>query len=181
MKKTNLFAIFGGLFMATALFATVGAQAPAKKSANEGVYTADQAKRGEAIYKEQCATCHGDNLEGSGPMPPLAGKDFLTNWTGKSVGDLFEKTHTTMPATAPGTLTPAQAADITAHMLAVSTYPAGTTELDSKVEVLKEISIEAPTGAAAAAPSAPAAPASSPAAPADPAAPGAPSAPTTKP
>ena len=77
-------------------------------------------------------------------MPPLAGKDFLTNWSGKSVGDLFEKTHTTMPATAPGSLTPAQAADITAYMLASSKFKAGTTELEGKVEALKDIKIEAP-------------------------------------
>ena len=51
------------------------------------------------------------------PMPPLAGMDFLTNWTGKTVGDLYEKTQTTMPATAPGTLMPEQAADVLAFML----------------------------------------------------------------
>ena len=124
MKKTIFIAICGGLFMVSALVGFVGAQAPAGKSTNDGVYTEAQAARGDVLYKEQCATCHGDNLEGSGPMPPLAGKDFLVNWTGKSVGDLFEKTHTTMPATAPGTLTPAQAADITAYMLAAGKYPA---------------------------------------------------------
>jgi hypothetical protein len=87
-------------------------------------------------------------------MPPLAGKDFLANWTGKTVGELFEKTHTTMPATAPGTLTPAQAADITAHMLNASGYPAGATELEGKVETLLAIKIEEPK-AAEAAPAAP--------------------------
>ena len=160
MKKTTFILMFGALFAVSASYATLGAQtgttaapapaaaaaapAAAGKSTNDGVYTAEQAKRGEGLYKEQCATCHGDSLEGSGPMPPLAGKDFLTNWGGKSVGDLFEKTHTTMPATAPGTLTPAQAADITAHMLAGSKYPAGQTELDSKLEVLAQIKIDPP-------------------------------------
>ena len=65
--------------------ALVAVSAQAAKSVNEGVYSEAQAKRGEAIYKEQCAACHGDNLEGSGPMPPLAGKDFLANWQGKPV------------------------------------------------------------------------------------------------
>jgi mono/diheme cytochrome c family protein len=144
MKKTNFILVLGALFLMSALYATVAAQEAAGKSANDGVYTAEQAKRGEALYKEQCATCHGDNLEGSGPMPPLAGKDFLTNWQGKTVGDLFEKTHTTMPATAPGTLTPVQAAEVVAHMLASSKYPAGTTELDTKIETLAQIKIDAP-------------------------------------
>jgi cytochrome c5 len=95
-----------GAFLVSMAYVTVSAQAT--RSVNEGVYTAEQAKRGEALYKEQCSACHGDNLEGSGPMPPLAGKDFLANWQGKTVGDLFEKTSTTMPATAPGSLPPDQ-------------------------------------------------------------------------
>jgi mono/diheme cytochrome c family protein len=129
-------------FVLVMVYAALGAQAA--RSANEGVYTADQAKRGEALYVEQCAACHGDRLEGSGPMPPLAGKDFLTNWGSKTVGDLFEKTSSTMPATAPGTLTPAQTADIVAHLLSQSNYPAGTQELEGKVESLLQIKLEAP-------------------------------------
>src|SRR5512145_1989281 len=127
MKNTVAVLIVGG-FLAS-LGVAVAAQAT--RSVNEGVYTADQAKKGEGLYREQCAACHGDNLEGSGPMPPLAGKDFLASWEGKSVADLFEKTHTTMPATAPGSLTPAQAADIVAYMLASSKYKVGTADLES--------------------------------------------------
>src|SRR5690242_11050111 len=82
-----------------------------------------QAKRGEAVYKEQCAACHGDNLEGSGPMPPLAGKDFLANWQGKPVSDVFDKTQTSMPATAPGSLSAEQTADVVAYMLSAGKYP----------------------------------------------------------
>ena len=103
--------------------ATSSAQAP--KSVSEGVYTADQAKRGEAVYKEQCAACHGDNLEGSGPMPALAGPDFAKAWKGKTVADLFDKTHSSMPATAPGSLTEKQTADVLAYMFSMAKFPAG--------------------------------------------------------
>jgi|SRR5688572_24579943 len=144
MTKTTFMLIGAGFIFAVGVSVSVGVDAAQARSANDGVYTAEQATRGEALYKEQCATCHGDNLEGSGPMPPLAGKDFLTNWSGKSVGDVFEKTQTTMPATAPGTLTPVQAADIVAHLLAAGKYPAGTAELGSKVEELMQIKIDAP-------------------------------------
>jgi quinoprotein glucose dehydrogenase len=122
--------------------AYVGAQET--RSTNEGVYTADQAKKGEAAYKEQCSACHGDNLEGSGPMPPLAGKDFLANWTGKTLGDLYEKVQTTMPATAPGTLTPEQTADVVSYMLSKDNYPAGSAALEGKMEPLLKIKIDAP-------------------------------------
>jgi S-disulfanyl-L-cysteine oxidoreductase SoxD len=140
MKNTVAALIVGGFLASLAV--TVAAQAT--RSVNEGVYTADQAKKGEGLYKEQCASCHGDNLEGSGPMPPLAGKDFLANWTGKTVGDLYEKTQTTMPATAPGTLTPEQAADIVAFMLSKDNYPTGSAALESKTEPLLKIKIEEP-------------------------------------
>jgi S-disulfanyl-L-cysteine oxidoreductase SoxD len=140
MKNTVAVLIVGG-FLAS-LGVAVAAQAT--RSVNEGVYTADQAKKGEGLYKEQCAACHGDNLEGSGPMPPLAGKDFLANWTGKTLGDLYEKTQTTMPATAPGTLTPEQTADIVAFLLSKDNYPTGAAALEGKTEPLAQIKIEEP-------------------------------------
>ena len=139
--RTNFILIFGGVFFLSGLYAGLGAQG---KSVNDGVFTETQAKRGDVLYKEQCATCHGDNLEGSGPMPALAGKDFLAGWQGKTVGDLFEKTSTTMPATAPGSMTPEQSADIVAYMLASSRYKTGETELEPKVDALQAIKIEAP-------------------------------------
>jgi mono/diheme cytochrome c family protein len=140
MKNTVAVLVVGG-FLAS-LGVAVAAQAT--RSVNEGVYTADQAKKGEGLYKEQCAACHGDNLEGSGPMPPLAGKDFLANWTGKTLGDLYEKTQTTMPATAPGTLTPEQTADIVAFLLSKDNFPTGAVALEGKTEPLAQIKIEEP-------------------------------------
>lgn len=122
----------------------MGAAAQESRSASDGVYTAEQASRGQVIYIEQCASCHGDNLEGMGPMPPLAGGDFLTYWGDKSVGELLEKTHETMPATSPGTLTIEQAADVTAFMLQASAYPAGTVAMEAKLDLLKQIKIGAP-------------------------------------
>lgn len=141
MTKTAICSVVVAGFYLSAMVA-VGAQAA--KSVNEGVYSEAQAKRGDAIYKEQCAACHGDNLEGTGPMPPLAGKDFLSNWQGKPLSDVFEKTQTSMPATAPGSLSPEQTADVVAYMLNVSKYPAGAAELAPKVDALKTITIDAP-------------------------------------
>ena len=140
MRKTVALLTVGG-FTLLAAYATLAAQAA---SVSAGVYTAEQATRGDAIYKEQCAACHGDNLEGSGPMPPLAGMDFLANWQGKKLGDLYEKTQTTMPATAPGTLTPEQTADLLAYLLKSSKYPAGTAALEGKMVALLPITIDAP-------------------------------------
>jgi mono/diheme cytochrome c family protein len=142
MNKTAIAIVLTGGVFAAALTVNVGAQAT--KSVNDGVYAADQATKGEAVYKEQCAACHGDNLEGSGPMPPLAGKDFLSNWQGKTVGDLYEKTQTSMPATAPGTMTPEQTSQVMAYLLSIGKYPTGAAPLSDKMDDLKQISIDNP-------------------------------------
>jgi quinoprotein glucose dehydrogenase len=131
-----------GAVALTVCAATIIAQAPAK-SVSDGVYTAEQAKRGEATYKEQCAACHGDNLEGSGPMPALAGPDFAKSWKGKTAADLFDKIHGSMPATSPGSLTEKQTADLVAYMLSIAKFPAGSTELAASIDPLKDISLDA--------------------------------------
>ena len=69
---------------------------------------------------------------------------IVVNWNGKSLGDLYEKIQTTMPATAPGTLMPAQTADLLAFVLKASKFPAGSTALEGKVEALLPISIDGP-------------------------------------
>ena len=126
-------------FILSVLYVTTAAQAPAK-SVNAGVYSAAQATRGQAVYKDNCAACHGEDLAGSGPMPPLTGKDFLANW--KNVGDLFDKVHTSMPASNPGSLNEQQTSDVIAYMLSKSNFPAGTTELPAKQDDLTKIKIE---------------------------------------
>ena len=126
------------VFTASAFYAVVGAQAPTSVLA--GAYTADQAKRGAELYAKECAACHGDTLAGMDPIPALAGADFVSHW--KNVGELFDKTSTTMPAIAPGSLTPEQVADVLAHILSVNKYPAGSTDLPSKVDALTAIKIE---------------------------------------
>jgi len=143
MKQTIAILSAAGVLMLSGSYATVRAQAPAgAKSVTQGVYTAEQAARGKMLYTDNCAACHGDDLAGSGPMPPLAGNDFLASWKDKTVGDLFEKTHSSMPASAPGTLTEQQTSDILAYVFSVGKFPAGTSELAPKQEPLNSIKIE---------------------------------------
>ena len=112
------------------------------KSVWDGVYTEEQAKRGEPIYHKECAACHGDMLTGGESAPPLTGGAFLANWNGLTVGDLFDRIRKTMPQTAPGRLTRQQGSDILAFMLSVNKFPAGKIELYRQSEMLKEIRFE---------------------------------------
>src|SRR5580698_11408262 len=74
--------------------------------------SAQDATRGGTLYKQQCASCHGDGLGGrSGPS--LAGGDFLSRWP---TSDLIDKIRNTMPQDSPGKLTAGQAADLAAYI-----------------------------------------------------------------
>jgi mono/diheme cytochrome c family protein len=111
------------------------------KTVWDGVYTADQAKRGRAQYNDQCSSCHGAELSGGEMAPPLAGSAFLTNWNGETAGSLEERIRTTMPQGAEGTLSRQQVVDIIAALFAANDMPPGTAELPKETEILKQIQI----------------------------------------
>lgn len=113
------------------------------RSVWDGVYTEEQAKRGEPVYSKECAACHGAELTGGESAPALAGGAFLSNWSGLTLGDLFDRIRKTMPQSAPGRLTRQQDADVLAFMLSRNKFPAGKTELYRQSEMLKEIRFEA--------------------------------------
>lgn len=123
------------------LHAAVHAQPTA--SVWDGVYTEEQAKRGEPLYQQNCASCHGPELMGGEMAPPLATGDFLSGWDGLTVGDLFERIRISMPQNAPGSLSGQQNADILAFMFSANKFPAGQTELSNNGMALKAIKFEA--------------------------------------
>jgi cytochrome c553 len=125
--------------------------------AKDGVYTAAQARRGEAVYQSQCAGCHGAPLSGDAG-PPLAGQSFLDVWGRLPLSDLFDKIHNTMPDDAPGTLTGPQVADLVAYLLQANQFPAGREELGADNVALRQISIGPATAVASPAAAAPAVP-----------------------
>jgi len=109
----------------------------------DGVFNDGQAARGQASYRKACASCHGEALDGKGQAPPLTGADFKGNWNGQTLGDLFDKIQTSMPADDPGSLKPPENADILSFLLKANAFPAGKSELASDSEALKKIRFEA--------------------------------------
>lgn len=118
-------------------------QATESRSVWDGVYTEEQAKRGEAIYHKECASCHGDTLIGGGGAAPLTGANFLSNWNGLTLGDLFDRIRKTMPQGNLGKLSKQQDADVLSYILEFNKFPTGKTELQRQVEFLREIRFEA--------------------------------------
>ena len=116
--------------------------AAASRSVWDGVYTKAQAARGQAVYAEECMKCHGENLGGGEGGPPLAGKEFLEKWNGKTAGNLFGLVRKTMPSDDPGNLSTRQYSDLVAYMLSVNGFPPGQKELDREMASLDDIRIE---------------------------------------
>ena len=108
-----------------------------------GVFTEEQARRGQALYSRECAVCHGGDLTGADEVPALAGPAFLANWDGLTMNDLFERVRVSMPPNKQGRLSRQQIVDLLSHVLNVNSFPAGKAELDPKAEMLKQIRIVA--------------------------------------
>ena len=117
------------------------------RSVAAGVYSAAQAVRAQALYKEQCAACHGEAMEGT-IGPAMAGDVFLTAWSGRPVAELVDKIHKTMPFNLPGSLSRQQSIDLATYILQVGKFPAGQAEL-SEAQLAQ---VTFPARAAAAAP-----------------------------
>jgi len=148
MRSNGLILLGAVALVAVTSTSALRAQAAATptKSVNDGVFTAEQAKRGEETFTKECSSCHGNDLSGDGFAPALSGSDFMSNWNDLSVGDLFDRIRISMPPNGPSNVTPAQKADIVSHILNFNKFPAGKTELEPKTEVLKQIKIEMKKG-----------------------------------
>jgi len=89
-------------------------------------YSTEQAKRGEAQYKETCVDCHGDDLRGGlNGGPPLRGGMFTMHFGGGPASSLFLFMSTQMPPEAPGRFSASTYADLMAYVLQVNGYDAG--------------------------------------------------------
>src|SRR5689334_5422041 len=122
--------------LAVAVLTLAAAEGP---SVWDGVYTAEQAKRGETAYLQACASCHGPALDGGDMTPPLVGGAFTSNWNDLTVGELFDRIRTTMPLDNPGRLSRLQTADVIAYLLEANGWPAGASALASDAGALHQI------------------------------------------
>ena len=121
------------------LLAGLGLTAQSTRTIWDGIYTEEQAARGEKLYAERCGKCHGDTLGGQEAAPALTGTTFYSNWEGEALEALFDRMRSTMPQDKPGSLSRAQNADILAHMLKVGGFPAGDVPLDGQAGTLTAI------------------------------------------
>src|SRR5438552_14988847 len=103
-----------------------GAQTAPAKTLWDGLYTDEQASRGNAVFSATCANCHTLDSQGN---RPLSGKKFWDSYTQKTVGDLFTFIQKNMPNGNGGSLSEKTYADLVALVLKSNGIPAGTTDL----------------------------------------------------
>jgi mono/diheme cytochrome c family protein len=116
------------------------------KTVLDGVYSSDQAARGQAAYTASCSACHLDDL--TAYRGALHGIAFVENFRGDSLESLFRVTKNTMPRDAPASLRDDIYVDIIAYILQVNSYPPGSEDL--KMDALKSLRIVGKSGPEAA-------------------------------
>jgi hypothetical protein len=93
------------------------------RAVGDGVYTLEQAIRGDSLAQTHCGSCHSKD--------EWRTQAFLDGWTGLPVNIFFVDVSTTMPPPPAGNLTPEQYVDIIAYILQVNGAPPGESELPS--------------------------------------------------
>ena len=110
----------------------------------DGVYTAEQAARGEAVYKSHCLSCHQADFSGTEEASPLVGEPFMQAWREDTVGNLYTRVRNLMPFDEPATLGDAAYLDSVAYLLQANGFPAGSRELTAAEAA--DVRIEAEDG-----------------------------------
>jgi mono/diheme cytochrome c family protein len=101
-----------------------------------GIYSSQQARRGQSTYEKRCVNCHSATA--------YTGAAFRMAWGNRSAYELWEQIRTSMPQDSPGSLSPREYADIVAYLLKLNKLPAGPSDLPSEAEQLKPLTIRVP-------------------------------------
>lgn len=109
------------------------------RTVRDGVYTSEQAMRGQAVAENHCFECHGERLQGI-EGPELAGSAFLATWRPRTLDALLRKM-VEMPKDRAETVTDRERVDALAYILQANGFPAGMTELPEDRAALARIAI----------------------------------------
>ncbi|MGB9067660.1 MAG: PQQ-binding-like beta-propeller repeat protein [Candidatus Acidiferrales bacterium] len=109
---------------------SASAQAPGFFAGGPAVsITVAQANRGKSVYDDNCASCHGANLDDGQFGPPLRGSAFKVRWSSQSADALYSYIAAKMPPSAPAGLNDRAYADVEAYILHANGIAPGGAEL----------------------------------------------------
>ena len=116
------------------LLANCGEQAP--KSTLDGIYTTEQAQRGEGLFTTHCARCHS--------IQEFSGRMFATVWAEIPASALYYRIANTMPMDQPGSLGNTEVTALMAHIFHANGMPAGDMALQADLDWLNTIPMRQP-------------------------------------
>ncbi len=131
MRESSLKPAIGLLF-AAALASQPDVAAAQTRSTLDGVYTEEQAQRGEQLNRDVCSECH---------VEEWFSDILLMSWSDAPLNAFYQVISTLMPEDNPGSLEPEQYADILAYIFKVNGMPPGPKALEPTDEVLRNIII----------------------------------------
>ena len=108
-----------------------GGISSAELTINDKIYTKEQAKIGQKLYKDNCLSCHDKKY-----FFPV-----LKAWNGESLGLFYIVMSASMPESNPGSLPDKDYVDILAYILSISRYPSGVNNLEYEIDKLNGITI----------------------------------------
>ena len=108
-----------------------GGISSAELTINDKIYTKEQAKIGQKLFKDNCLSFH--DIKYFFPV--------LKAWNGESLGLFYTVMSASMPESNPGSLPDKDYVDILAYILSISRYPSGVNNLEYEIDKLNGITI----------------------------------------
>ena len=119
--------------MASAESAAETATETTMASAGGSTFSDEQADRGRDIFRAACTECHYSS--------EFSDSQFKFKWSRRSAGNLYQLIQTSMPETAPGSLSDDETVDIVSYIMRMNGFEPGSGELSSDRAVLDGISL----------------------------------------
>lgn len=102
-------------------------------AAGAATFTDGQADSGRDLFRARCTECHYSS--------EFSESRFQFEWSRRSAGNLYQLIQTSMPETAPGTLSPEETVALVTYILRMNGFEPGATELAADRAVLDAISL----------------------------------------
>lgn len=120
MPHSRLASVLAAVVAVAAMFATP-ARAQESAPQDSAAPAAKQVALGEQWFRAVCFECHASG--------GLSNADFRLKWGGRSAFELFESVRSTMPESAPGSLTQGTYLAVVAYLMRTNGMPVGTSAL----------------------------------------------------
>ncbi len=116
------------------LLESCGEQAPT--STLDGVFTAEQAARGQGLFTDYCQRCHS--------IQEFSGRMFAAVWDEVPASALYYRIANTMPMDQPGSLGNNEVTALMAHIFNSNGMPVGNSPLPADLEWMNTLPMRQP-------------------------------------